>query len=184
MTPRIGPIDPPYPPEVQAEFDKLMRGAPPLDLFRTVARNPRVLQRRMGPRRNGSCWRAVSRGVVHGQRDRRPTRGIRAEVSHGGLAMNRSRRDLHMAVSLALASAALPAEAHGLGIGIVVIAILMTTWPVFCLAMSLSSPPGRRLAAFGATLVGYPITYFMIEKVMPITISWGIGRRFPGCCSR
>jgi hypothetical protein len=47
MTPRIGPIDLPYPPEVQAEFDKLMRGAPPLDLFRTVARNPRVLQRMM-----------------------------------------------------------------------------------------------------------------------------------------
>ena len=47
MTPQIGPIDPPYPPEVQAEFDKLMRGAPPLDLFRTVARNPRVLQRMM-----------------------------------------------------------------------------------------------------------------------------------------
>jgi alkylhydroperoxidase family enzyme len=44
-TPRIAPIDPPYPQDVQAEFDKLMRGAPPLLLFRTVARNPRVLQR-------------------------------------------------------------------------------------------------------------------------------------------
>jgi hypothetical protein len=43
--PRIAPIDPPYPPDTQAEFDKLMRGAPPLLLFRTVARNPRVLQR-------------------------------------------------------------------------------------------------------------------------------------------
>lgn len=43
--PRIAPIDPPYPPDMQAEFDKLMRGAPPLLLFRTVARNPRVLQR-------------------------------------------------------------------------------------------------------------------------------------------
>jgi alkylhydroperoxidase family enzyme len=43
--PRITPIDPPYPPGVQAEFDKIMRGAPPLLLFRTVARNPRVLQR-------------------------------------------------------------------------------------------------------------------------------------------
>jgi hypothetical protein len=32
---------------VQADFDKLMRGAPPLLLFRTVARNPRVLQRMM-----------------------------------------------------------------------------------------------------------------------------------------
>jgi alkylhydroperoxidase family enzyme len=42
---RIQPIDPPFPPDMQAEFDKIMRGAPPLLLFRTVARNPRVLQR-------------------------------------------------------------------------------------------------------------------------------------------
>jgi len=42
---RITPIDPPYPTEIQAEFEKIMRGAPPLLLFRTVARNPRVLQR-------------------------------------------------------------------------------------------------------------------------------------------
>ena len=42
---RIAPIDPPYSAEIQAEFDKIMRGAPPLLLFRTVARNPRVLQR-------------------------------------------------------------------------------------------------------------------------------------------
>lgn len=46
-TPRIPPLEPPYPPEIQADFDKLMRGAPPLALFRTVARNPRVLQRMM-----------------------------------------------------------------------------------------------------------------------------------------
>jgi len=43
--PRIPPLDPPFAPEIQAEFDKIMRGAPPLLLFRTVARNPRVLQR-------------------------------------------------------------------------------------------------------------------------------------------
>jgi alkylhydroperoxidase family enzyme len=43
--PRINPVNPPYPPEVQTDFDKIMRGAPPLLLFRTVARNPRVLQR-------------------------------------------------------------------------------------------------------------------------------------------
>jgi alkylhydroperoxidase family enzyme len=42
---RIQPLDPPFPPDIQAEFDKIMRGAPPLLLFRTVARNPRVLQR-------------------------------------------------------------------------------------------------------------------------------------------
>ncbi len=47
IAPRIAPVDPPYPPDVQAEFDKLMRGAPPLILFRTIARNPRVLQRMM-----------------------------------------------------------------------------------------------------------------------------------------
>src|SRR6266516_2423486 len=45
--PRVAPIGPPYPPETQAEFDKLMIGAPPLLLFRTVACNPRVLQRMM-----------------------------------------------------------------------------------------------------------------------------------------
>lgn len=42
---RIAPLDPPYPPEVQASFDAVMRGAPPLQLFRIVARNPRVLAR-------------------------------------------------------------------------------------------------------------------------------------------
>jgi alkylhydroperoxidase family enzyme len=42
---RITPMEPPYPVEIQAEFDKIMRGAPPLLLFRTVARNSRVLQR-------------------------------------------------------------------------------------------------------------------------------------------
>jgi alkylhydroperoxidase family enzyme len=46
-TPRIKPVDPPYPQEMQADFDKLMRGLPPLLLFRTVAKNPRVLQRMM-----------------------------------------------------------------------------------------------------------------------------------------
>jgi len=45
--PRIVPVEPPYSPQLQADFDKLMRGAPPLLLFRTVARNPRVLQRMM-----------------------------------------------------------------------------------------------------------------------------------------
>lgn len=45
--PRIAPASPPYPPEIQASFDTLMRGAPPLLLFRTVAQNPRVLARMM-----------------------------------------------------------------------------------------------------------------------------------------
>ena len=42
---RIQPLDPPYDPAVQADFDKIMRGLPPLKLFRTVAHNPRVLSR-------------------------------------------------------------------------------------------------------------------------------------------
>jgi alkylhydroperoxidase family enzyme len=46
-TPRITPLDPPYDPAIQADFDKVMRGLPPLKLFRTVARNPRVLSRLM-----------------------------------------------------------------------------------------------------------------------------------------
>jgi alkylhydroperoxidase family enzyme len=45
--PRIAPLDPPYPPDMQAAFDQLMRGAPPLMLFRVVGRNPRVLARMM-----------------------------------------------------------------------------------------------------------------------------------------
>lgn len=46
-SPRIAPIDPPYDPAVQADFDQVMRGLPPLKLFRTIARNPRVLSRLM-----------------------------------------------------------------------------------------------------------------------------------------
>lgn len=47
MSARIAPLDPPYAPDVQAAFDVVMRGAPPLRLFRTVAHNPRALQRLM-----------------------------------------------------------------------------------------------------------------------------------------
>lgn len=47
MSARIQPIGPPFTADVQAAFDVVMRGAPPLRLFRTVARNPRVLQRLM-----------------------------------------------------------------------------------------------------------------------------------------
>ena len=45
--PRIAPVEPPFTSEMQADFDTVMRGAPPLLLFRTVAQNPRVLQRMM-----------------------------------------------------------------------------------------------------------------------------------------
>ena len=44
--PRIPPLDPPYVAEVQESFRRLMPdGMEPLALFRTVAHNPRVLQR-------------------------------------------------------------------------------------------------------------------------------------------
>ena len=44
-SPRIAPIEPPDPGAIQEDFDRVMRGMPPLKLFRTMARNPRVLSR-------------------------------------------------------------------------------------------------------------------------------------------
>ena len=41
-TPRIAPLDQPYPPEIQAQFDRIMRGAPPLMLFRVMAGHARA----------------------------------------------------------------------------------------------------------------------------------------------
>lgn len=44
--PRVDPIAPPYSPELQAVFDKIMpAGVPPLALFTTLARVPRVYDR-------------------------------------------------------------------------------------------------------------------------------------------
>src|SRR5213594_1437589 len=44
--PRVEPVAPPYPPELQAIFDKIMPpGVPPLSLFTTLARVPRVYER-------------------------------------------------------------------------------------------------------------------------------------------
>ena len=40
--PRIAPLDQPYPPEIQAQFDRIMRGAPPLVLFRVMAAHTRA----------------------------------------------------------------------------------------------------------------------------------------------
>ncbi len=40
--PRIAPLTPPYPPEIQAQFDRIMRGAPPLVLFRVMAGHSRA----------------------------------------------------------------------------------------------------------------------------------------------
>src|SRR5438552_1497934 len=43
---RIDPVSPPYPPELQAIFDRIMPpGIPPLSLFTTLARVPRVYER-------------------------------------------------------------------------------------------------------------------------------------------
>lgn len=46
MEPRVEPLAPPYPPELQALFDRVMPpGVPPLTLFATLARVPRVYER-------------------------------------------------------------------------------------------------------------------------------------------
>jgi alkylhydroperoxidase family enzyme len=42
---RIAPLEPPYPPEIQAQFDAIMRGAPPLTLFRVLAGNARAWEK-------------------------------------------------------------------------------------------------------------------------------------------
>ena len=39
---RIAPLEPPYAPEIQKQFDRIMRGAPPLMLFRLMAGHPRA----------------------------------------------------------------------------------------------------------------------------------------------
>jgi alkylhydroperoxidase family enzyme len=39
---RIEPLNPPYPPEIAAQFDRIMRGAPPLMLFRVMAGHARA----------------------------------------------------------------------------------------------------------------------------------------------
>jgi alkylhydroperoxidase family enzyme len=42
---RIAPLRPPYEPEIQGQFDRIMRGAPPLGLFRVIASNARAWQK-------------------------------------------------------------------------------------------------------------------------------------------
>ena len=39
---RIAPLEPPYAPETREVFDRIMRGAPPLLLFRVMASQPRA----------------------------------------------------------------------------------------------------------------------------------------------
>jgi alkylhydroperoxidase family enzyme len=43
--PRIAPLEPPYADDIQAQFDRIMRGAPPLMLFRVVAGSPRAWEK-------------------------------------------------------------------------------------------------------------------------------------------
>ena len=42
---RIAPLQPPYEPEIQGQFDRIMRGAPPLMLFRVMATNARAWEK-------------------------------------------------------------------------------------------------------------------------------------------
>src|SRR5438477_11991504 len=42
---RIAQLEPPYAPEIQGQFDRIMRGAPPLTLFRVLAGNARAWEK-------------------------------------------------------------------------------------------------------------------------------------------
>ena len=42
---RIAPLEPPYGPEIQGQFDRIMRGAEPLMLFRVIASNARAWEK-------------------------------------------------------------------------------------------------------------------------------------------
>jgi alkylhydroperoxidase family enzyme len=42
---RIAPLSPPYAPEIQQQFDRVMRGAPPLMLFRVMAGQKRAWEK-------------------------------------------------------------------------------------------------------------------------------------------
>src|ERR1700733_5088616 len=42
---RIAPLQPPYAPDIQGQFDRIMRGAPPLTLFRVIAGNSRTWEK-------------------------------------------------------------------------------------------------------------------------------------------
>ncbi|MBV8699764.1 carboxymuconolactone decarboxylase family protein [Bradyrhizobium sp.] len=46
--PRIAPLEPPYPADIAAQFDRIMRGAPPLMLFRVMAGHARAWEKFRG----------------------------------------------------------------------------------------------------------------------------------------
>src|SRR5215211_2131018 len=43
--PRIAPLQPPYAPDIAGQFDRIMRGAPPLMLFRVMAGDARAWEK-------------------------------------------------------------------------------------------------------------------------------------------
>src|SRR6478609_5930238 len=43
--PRIAPLEPPYAPDIAGQFDRIMRGAPPLMLFRVMAGSARAWEK-------------------------------------------------------------------------------------------------------------------------------------------
>jgi alkylhydroperoxidase family enzyme len=45
---RLVPLSPPYAPAIQEQFDRIMRGAPPLVLFRVMAAQPRAWEKFRG----------------------------------------------------------------------------------------------------------------------------------------
>ncbi|MBR0696986.1 carboxymuconolactone decarboxylase family protein [Bradyrhizobium lablabi] len=45
---RIAPLEPPYAVDIQQQFDRIMRGAPPLLLFRVIAAHPRAWEKFRG----------------------------------------------------------------------------------------------------------------------------------------
>jgi alkylhydroperoxidase family enzyme len=44
-SPRVAPLQPPYPPDIAEQFDRIMRGAQPLVLFRVMAGNARAWEK-------------------------------------------------------------------------------------------------------------------------------------------
>jgi hypothetical protein len=55
---RVEPVSPPFPPELQAVFDRIMPpGVPPLQLFTTLARVPRIYDR-SGPAASSTAARS------------------------------------------------------------------------------------------------------------------------------
>src|SRR3954462_14991936 len=46
--PRIAPLEPPYAPDIAEQFNRIMRGAPPLVLFRVMAGHSRAWEKFRG----------------------------------------------------------------------------------------------------------------------------------------